>query len=128
MPEATQVSHGRARLLRIPVFRGTLCSAFLSVNTNLCSALSLHLVGAVPQDIQSLVGKTDSDGHQVVAVAAICFLPSIQPSSLGSQPLVFLWRSFPFPLLRAMGSVALPASSQHRHVVVTWSFEVTVVG
>lgn len=27
-----------------------------------------------------------------------------------------------------MGSVALPASSQHRHVIVTWSFEVTVVG
>ena len=27
-----------------------------------------------------------------------------------------------------MGSVALPASSQHRHAVATWSFEVTVVG
>ena len=90
MPEATQVSHGRARLLRIPVFRGTLCSAFLSVNTNLCSALSLHLVGAVPQDIQSLVGETDSDGHQVVAVAAIASCLASNLPLLGLSP----WSSF----------------------------------
>lgn len=54
-----------------------------------------------------------------------CSLSSVQPSSLGSQPLLFLWRSFPFPLHRDRGSAA---SSQHRHMVVTWSFEVTVFG
>lgn len=65
MPDVTQLSHGRPRLLGTPMFRDTLCSAFLSVNTNFCSSSLLHLDGAVPQDIQGLVGKRISMDTQL---------------------------------------------------------------
>ena len=126
LPEVTQLSHGRPRFLGIPMFRDTLCSAFLSVNTNFCSS-SLPGWGGAPRYSESCGGNgfwwIPSCGS-----CCCCFPSSIQPSSLGSQPSIFLWRSLPFPLRRDMGSAALPASSQHRHVIVTWSFEVTVVG
>lgn len=68
------------------MFRDTACSAFLSVNINFCSSSLLHLDGAVPHDIQSLVGETDFDGYQVVAVAAVASCLASNLPVLGLSP------------------------------------------
>lgn len=127
MPDVTQLSHGRSSLLGTPMFRDTLCSAFLSVNTNFCSSSLLHLDGAVPPRYSGSGGETDFDGHPVVAVAAVAPCLASNLPLLGLSPCSSFGEASLSPCAER-GSAALPASSQHRHVVVTWSFEVTVFG
>ena len=86
MPDVTQLSHGRSSLLGTPMFRDTLCSAFLSVNTNFCSSSLLHLDGAVPPRYSGSGGETDFDGYPVVAVAAVAPCLASNLPLLGLSP------------------------------------------